>query len=171
MESILQNHPDPNLIYQQTLPTFRTALHVATLAGHVKIVEELVKLMTEESLGMQDCFGNTALFYAAIVGITKMAEIMINKNKRLITIANGEGYLPIVQACILNHKDMTHYLYRVILESKHDLASQEYSRHGSLLLQYSIESQMFESLPASDEIQSQNGQKNTMLQGTRFICS
>ncbi|KAJ6323138.1 hypothetical protein OIU77_012886, partial [Salix suchowensis] len=62
----------PDAIKARIKPYGGTALHVAARAGNLKVVEELVKLMSEKDLEIQDDEGNTALSRAANVGITKM---------------------------------------------------------------------------------------------------
>ncbi|KAL0008123.1 hypothetical protein SO802_009625 [Lithocarpus litseifolius] len=52
----------------------KTALHVAAEAGHVHIVEELVKLMPEENLEIKDYRGCTALVRVACRGNYRMAK-------------------------------------------------------------------------------------------------
>ncbi|CAK7325270.1 unnamed protein product [Dovyalis caffra] len=94
-------------------PYGETALHVAAYAGNLKFVEELVKLMSEEELEIQDNRGKTALFIAAAVGITEMAECLVRKNKNLVTIMDKFNRFPLVEACLANHKDMALYLYSV----------------------------------------------------------
>ena len=59
----------------------RTALHVAVVAGHVHIVEELVNLMSEENLKIKDSEGFTALARAAYIGNYSIAEFLLRKNK------------------------------------------------------------------------------------------
>jgi hypothetical protein len=103
----------PNAKKARIKPYGRTALHVAACAGHLKVVEELVKMMSEEELEIQDNHGNTALSSAAIVGIRKMAECLVSKNKNLVTFVNEDGRIPLVEACIGSHKDMALYLYSV----------------------------------------------------------
>ncbi|KAI5578295.1 hypothetical protein BDE02_08G019300 [Populus trichocarpa] len=106
-------HQYPNAKKAKIKPYGRTALHVAACAGHLKVVEELVKMMSEEELEIQDNHGNTALSSAAIVGIRKMAECLVSKNKNLVTFVNEDGRIPLVEACIGSHKDMALYLYSV----------------------------------------------------------
>ena len=75
----------------------KTALHVAAEAGHVHIVEELVKQMSEENLEIKDNEdGDTALAQAAYIGNYRMAEGMLGKNENLITIGDDDGNIPVV---------------------------------------------------------------------------
>ena len=103
----------PNAKKARIKPYGRTALHVAACAGNLTIVEELVKMMSEEELEIQDDEGSTALFSAATVGITKMAECLVSKNENLVTFANRYPKIPLVEACVGSQMDMVRYLYSV----------------------------------------------------------
>ncbi|KAG6763432.1 hypothetical protein POTOM_030847 [Populus tomentosa] len=67
----------PNATKAKLEPYGGTALHVAASTGHLRVVEELVKLMSVEELEIQDNQGRTALFIAVVVGIRKMAECLV----------------------------------------------------------------------------------------------
>ena len=88
----------------------QTALHVAAEAGHVHIVEELVKQMSEETLEIKDIFGFTALARAAYNGNYRMAECMLGKNENLIRIVT-ENRIPVVVAFGNGHLKLARYLY------------------------------------------------------------
>ena len=89
----------------------QTALHVAGEAGHVHIVEELVKQMSEENLEIKDSDGFTALARAAYNGTYRMAECMLGKNENLISIPDGSGNIPVVLALLNGHLKLGRYLY------------------------------------------------------------
>ena len=89
----------------------KTALHVAAEAGHVHIVEHLVKEMSEENLEIKDIYGFTALSCAAYNGNYRMAECMLGKNENLIRIATNEGDIPVVLALFNGHLKLARYLY------------------------------------------------------------
>jgi hypothetical protein len=116
-----------------------TALHVAAFSGHLRVVEELVKLMSVEELEIQDNQGNTGLSSAAFVGKRKMAECLVRKNKHLVTFVNAQKKIPLVQACISNCKDMALYLYSV---TPFEFLCQGNGHHGSYFLQCAIGAQM-----------------------------
>ena len=88
-----------------------TALHVAAEAGHVHIVEELVKQMSKENLEIKDSDGFTALARAAYNGNYRMAECMHGKNENLISIGNNNGTIPVVLALFNGHSKLARYLY------------------------------------------------------------
>ena len=91
-----------------------TALHVAIFAGRMNIVEELVKIMSEEDLKIKDARDNTVLGYCAIVGNIRMAECIIGKSRTLLSIGNGcHDLIPVVKALTFNPNgtEMARYLY------------------------------------------------------------
>ncbi|KAB1225594.1 hypothetical protein CJ030_MR1G020809 [Morella rubra] len=61
----------------------QTALHIAVRTGHVHVVEELVKRMSDENLAIQDSEGYTALAKATCNGDFRMVQCMIDKNPKL----------------------------------------------------------------------------------------
>ena len=89
----------------------QTALCVAAEAGHVHIVEELVKQLSEENLEIKDIDGYTALALAAYVGNYRMAECMLEKNEKLVGIATDKGTIPVVLALLNGHLKLARYLY------------------------------------------------------------
>ncbi|KAL2531523.1 Ankyrin repeat family protein [Abeliophyllum distichum] len=93
-----------------------TALHIATLSGHIRIAEKLVEMMDPKDLEQINEYGATALTLAAICGATKLAKAMVQKNENLVTIANPDhkdGQLPVIVAALYGQKKMVRYLYEV----------------------------------------------------------
>ncbi|KAA8534265.1 hypothetical protein F0562_031782 [Nyssa sinensis] len=90
-----------------------TALHIAAGARHTKFVEELVNMMSAENLELQNKDDNTALCFAAASGITRIAEVMVNKNKDLPGIRGSLGVTPLYIAALLGHREMVWYLNSV----------------------------------------------------------
>ena len=101
----------PHAISAKITVTDKTALHVAAEAEHVHIVEEMVKQMSEENLEIKDIYGYTALARAAYNGNHRMAECMLGKNENLISIGDGDGYIPVVMALLNGHLKLARYLY------------------------------------------------------------
>ncbi|XP_059657221.1 ankyrin repeat-containing protein At5g02620-like isoform X1 [Cornus florida] len=99
-----------------------TALHIAAGARHTGFVEELVNLMTSDDLALQNKVGNTALCFAAASGVTRIAEVMVNKNEKLPLIRGSKGALPLYVAALLGHRDMVWYLYSI---TKEDLTDED----------------------------------------------
>ncbi|XP_035541363.1 uncharacterized protein LOC108990128 [Juglans regia] len=89
-----------------------TALHIAVAAGHLGVVEELVKLMRADDLEILDYDGFSALTEAAVGGKKDMAQCMLSKNEKLISIASSVGqYLPVYTAISFGHIETARYLY------------------------------------------------------------
>ncbi|XP_040361964.1 uncharacterized protein LOC112165293 [Rosa chinensis] len=89
----------------------QTALHIATDARQTRIVEKLVKLMPEGSLEIKADDGMTALAVAASKGYTRMAQCMVEKNTKILSIGDAANRIPLVLACRNGHSDMIRYLY------------------------------------------------------------
>ena len=100
-----------NTISAKITVTGKTALCVAVEAGHVDIVEELVKQMTEENLKIKDGDGDTALALAAYLGNYRMAKCILGKNENLISIGDDDGTIPVVLALYNGHLKLARYLY------------------------------------------------------------
>ncbi|XP_065854747.1 ankyrin repeat-containing protein ITN1-like [Euphorbia lathyris] len=90
-----------------------TVLHVAVGSNHPLFVKKLVKRMTPDDLALQNKVGNTALCFAAISGITEIAEVLVNKNKSLPLVRGSKGATPIYMAALLGRREMVWYLYSV----------------------------------------------------------
>ncbi|XP_021899839.1 protein ACCELERATED CELL DEATH 6 [Carica papaya] len=103
----------PNALTASLSADKETALHISVLAGHIKIVEELVKRMHPENLTVKNKDGATALIYAAIGGIVKIAEYLVTKNHQLLSAGNKYDQIPVVVASLYGHKDLVRYLYSV----------------------------------------------------------
>ncbi|KAG6631793.1 uncharacterized protein LOC122291889 [Carya illinoinensis] len=89
-----------------------TALHIAVAAGHFRVVDELVKkLMPEQNLETLDYDGFSALTEAAVGGKKTMAQCMLCKNEKLISIASSAGILPVNTAISFGHTETARYLY------------------------------------------------------------
>ena len=90
-----------------------TALHIAIFEGHTNIVEELVKIMSEENLKIKDEADCTVLGNCAVVGNIQMAKCIIGKSRALLSIGNGRNDLiPVVLALAYNpNTEMARYLY------------------------------------------------------------
>ena len=102
---------NPHAISAKITVTDKTALHVAAEAGHLDIVEELVKQMSEEDLEIKDNQSYTALAQATYFGNHRMAECMLGKNGNLISIATDRGSIPAVIALSNGHLKLARYLY------------------------------------------------------------
>ncbi|XP_029127537.1 uncharacterized protein LOC109800452 isoform X2 [Cajanus cajan] len=125
----------------------RTVLHVAAIAGHVNVVEGLVKEGGERLLKMQDSMGNTALALAAhLTGNTNVAKCMVEDNggrirHNLLSITNKDGEIPLLLAAHRGHKLMTRYLF--LKTPKKVLNEQDY-HNRVLLLERCIKGEIFD---------------------------
>ncbi|XP_042948201.1 uncharacterized protein LOC122281033 [Carya illinoinensis] len=109
-KDFLKHHPNSKTAKITTLG--KTALHVSVAAGHLRTVEELMELFSEDELEVQDNNGNTALMETTYRGQYKMAECMLRRNKKLISLrSNGDRYLPVVKAMRYGHIKLARYLY------------------------------------------------------------
>ncbi|XVE83321.1 hypothetical protein DITRI_Ditri16bG0079400 [Diplodiscus trichospermus] len=108
-----------------------TALHIAALAGHVEIVEELVGRMSPQQVEVKQKLGSTALNFAVIGGVTEIGELLVKKNRELLKIPNGYDQIPVVVAALYGHRDLVHYLY---LETPIEELDPTTKTHGAILL-------------------------------------
>ncbi|PWA28275.1 LOS2 [Artemisia annua] len=87
--------------------TMGNPFHVQVL----KLVELLVGLMEKEDLELLNKTGNTALCLAAATGNTKMAGIMVEENKSLLTIPGSNEMMPLYMAALFGNRGTVEYLY------------------------------------------------------------
>ncbi|XVF17035.1 hypothetical protein REPUB_Repub10bG0082000 [Reevesia pubescens] len=128
-KKFLDQHPDA---LSASLSTDGdTALHIAVLVGHVDIVEDLVGRMSAQEIAVKQKFGSTALNFAAIGGVTEIAELLVKKNRDLVKIPNDHDQIPVVVAALYGHRDLVQYLYLETPEEELDPTSKN---HGAILL-------------------------------------
>ncbi|CAL9014050.1 unnamed protein product, partial [Prunus brigantina] len=105
---------NPEAIRERASTTRGTALHLAVALKNVKMAKALVGLMTEDDLEIQDATGQTAMDFAAILGITQLAKCIIKKNKKLLSLPSPpNNSIPLVLAHSLGHWELARYLYSV----------------------------------------------------------
>ncbi|KAB1220604.1 hypothetical protein CJ030_MR3G015857 [Morella rubra] len=135
MKAFLVLHPEAS----SAKLTFgdQTALHIAVLAGHVHIVEELVeRIMSNETLEMQDVEGYTALARATSNGDFRMIQCMIDKNPKLVSIPEKScGSIPVVISMCFDYKELSRYLY--LRTPLMDLEPEK-GHHGASLISFAI---------------------------------
>ncbi|KAM5585443.1 hypothetical protein ABKV19_004704 [Rosa sericea] len=90
---------------------YETVLHVAAGTSHIHFVEKLVSIMEVEDLALQDVNGNTALCIAAAAGSLDIVQILIQKNKSLLTIRGSKDMAPAYMAAVSGQSEMACYLY------------------------------------------------------------
>ncbi|CAL9014039.1 unnamed protein product [Prunus brigantina] len=90
-----------------------TALHEAIERKQLHIVEELLKLMTEQDLEIEDDLGFTAFFYALEKGMAPIVTSMVKKNEKLVTMrfTDAGGMTPVLFAYCLGHWEIARFLY------------------------------------------------------------
>ncbi|GMP88067.1 hypothetical protein CsSME_00040188 [Camellia sinensis var. sinensis] len=139
IKHFLELHPDA--LSAKISSYGETALHIAALSGHVKIVEELVNMTSVEDLKLINDYGETALSLAAGSGITRVAKPLVRKNHDLLGIKNINGVIPVVVAAQFGHTDMVHFLYYMTQEEDLD---PETSSQGAKLLITCIVAQIYD---------------------------
>ncbi|XP_021815744.1 uncharacterized protein LOC110758248 [Prunus avium] len=115
-----------------------TALHEAIERKQLDIVEELLKLMTEQDLEIEDDFGFTAFFTALCKGMAKIVASMVKKNENLVTMRfpNATSMTPVLFACILGHCEIARFLYS--RTPIHVLTEDNNGRDGAELISESL---------------------------------
>ncbi|KAF5190564.1 Ankyrin repeat-containing protein [Thalictrum thalictroides] len=122
-----------------------TFLHLAVARGKEQFVKGLVNLMSPEDLLLTDKYGYTALSLAAISGTKEMAEIMVEKNPKLLLVHNKVSddihEIPVVTAARHENTDMVHYLYE---HTPKDQLDPDKGKDGATLLTKLIISDLFD---------------------------
>ncbi|GLT68600.1 hypothetical protein SLA2020_408130 [Shorea laevis] len=127
-----------------------TALHIAIKAEQDEIVKKLIEMMSIPELEQKDCNDHTALSLVAFEGKIEWAKLLVQKNQRLLTIADNKGNIPLVRAANYGREEMTQYLYNETLHyietSHHDniLQPGKQGDHGFHLMRSCIANQMFD---------------------------
>ena len=105
---------NPELVTAKISIFGSTALHIAIFEGQMNIVEELVKIMSEENLKITNADGYTVLGYCAMFGNIQMAKCIIGKSRTLLSIGSDiHRFIPVVLALLYNPHgtEMARYLY------------------------------------------------------------
>nr|XP_043633442.1 uncharacterized protein LOC122604632 [Erigeron canadensis] len=113
-EKILKAKPD--LVRFSITGMGETALHVASSAKASKLavvfVKNLVDMMKEEDLVLENENFSTALYLAAAAGNLEMVNIMVEKNRNLVTIPGAGGQmLPLYVAALFGYYKVVEYLF------------------------------------------------------------
>ena len=129
---------NPGTVSAKISPKGETALHIAVRAGHVKVVEELVKKLSPKDLKQKENNGgHTPLSLAAMNGFKEIAQCMIEKNTELTSILDKDGSLPVVRACNRGRKEVTRLLYNYTPPKELGPKKGE-GKNGATLLGYCI---------------------------------
>ena len=73
----------------------------------------MVRFLNEQDLERTNIDGETALCFAAKLGIVTIAKELVEKNRRLPLICSDEGRTPLYIAVLFGHRDMASYLCTV----------------------------------------------------------
>ena len=103
----------------------QTPLVLATIGGHLDIVETLLKFGARTD--STDNFGRTALSWAAIHGEYAIAKLLLGANADL-NHQNKEGLTPLMQAA----KNSKIEMVQLLLERKPDLNIRDYTGRGPM---------------------------------------
>ncbi|KAK1407388.1 hypothetical protein QVD17_39003 [Tagetes erecta] len=92
-----------------------TTLDIAVGIGHNDIVKKLFSYINDEQVLQQRVSdGSTALHIAAIVGNKQAAELLVNKNRKLLQIEDQNGEEPLQKAFVNMHLDTIGYLLKAV---------------------------------------------------------
>ncbi|KAJ7974915.1 Ankyrin repeat family protein [Quillaja saponaria] len=110
-KEFINTHPDA--LNERIAFTGKTALHATVDFGHFETVKELLDLMSEEAIEIRDNDGYTALASSVAAGTVEMAEWIVKKNKKVVTMATKYNLIPVTLAIRYGHIEMARYLYLV----------------------------------------------------------
>ncbi|KAF3456057.1 hypothetical protein FNV43_RR00700 [Rhamnella rubrinervis] len=99
-----------NIINRAITNQGETALHIAAMAGHEKVVQELLRRLNEEDLEHVNLKGSNALCYAAISGNLKVVKQMLEAGSKRLPNP-GSGVKPLMMAASLEHHEIVRYLF------------------------------------------------------------
>nr|XP_043632594.1 uncharacterized protein LOC122603836 [Erigeron canadensis] len=108
----------PHLVRYSITENGETALHVAASAKVPKLgvvfVKNLVELMNEDDLVLENENFNTALYLASAAGNLETIQIMVEKNRDLVTIPGaGRKMLPLYAAALFGYYKVVEYLFEM----------------------------------------------------------
>ncbi|WCJ41371.1 Ankyrin repeat family protein [Euphorbia peplus] len=106
---------DPALVTSYLSSKKETALHAAISTGCScdDFIRKLVEIMPVDSLALPNVYGHNALHYAAIVGHTDAAMVLIEKNPSLTLARDDDDCTPVLVASESAHKKTVKYLISV----------------------------------------------------------
>ncbi|KAK9293105.1 hypothetical protein L1049_021091 [Liquidambar formosana] len=143
IKSFFDDHP--NALHERITAKGDTALHVAVIAGDLKVVKKLVDLMPKEDLVLKNKFHSTAIFLAAIGGFKEMVVALVEKNHDLVRLESGDrSLIPVIVASLYaGSEDTVRYLYK---ETPMELLDPNYEngKNGATLLNALIIQEMYD---------------------------
>ncbi|MCL7026685.1 hypothetical protein MKW94_017499, partial [Papaver nudicaule] len=132
---------DPESLSAKITQGGETALHVAVLSAKLSTVKELLNLLPAEALEVKSSPGNPAISFAASLGITEIAKLMVEKNNSVLQITNQHGRIPLVVSVLNGKEDMVRYLYSVTPKEELD---PDTSKNGATFLTGAITAEMYD---------------------------
>ncbi|MFS7927989.1 putative ankyrin repeat-containing domain-containing protein [Helianthus anomalus] len=126
-----------------------TALHVVSSKKRSKHVENFVKklvtIMDAKDLELENKYFSTALHMAAVAGNIETVKIMVEKNRKLLTIMGGNAanirMMPLHAAALFGNHEVVRYLYEKSIE----LESEDWNLTNlRWLLEKCVEGDMFD---------------------------
>ena len=87
-----------------------SVLHIAFASKHMAFIK-VVRILSDEDLERTNVDGDTALCFAAKLGIVRIAKEMVKKNNRLPLIRSSEGRTPLCIAVLFGHIDTWRCIY------------------------------------------------------------
>ncbi|XP_058215684.1 uncharacterized protein LOC131326816 [Rhododendron vialii] len=99
----------PEAITAPITRELESALYLATGVGPMAIpfVRKLLERMPAEALAHRDEAGNTPLHLSALVDNTAAAKLLVGKNRELLCMREGQGWLPVHYAAVNKKKRET----------------------------------------------------------------
>ncbi|KAJ0703577.1 putative ankyrin repeat-containing domain, PGG domain, ankyrin repeat-containing domain superfamily [Helianthus annuus] len=147
-KAIFDQHPD--WVRCSISENGETALHFASSKKQSKHVENFVKklvnIMDPEDLELENKYFSTALYTAAVAGNIETVKIMVDKNKKLLTIMGGNTdaklrMMPLHAAALVGNHEVVKYLY----ENSNHLSGENWDvKTRSWLLEKCVEGDMFD---------------------------
>ncbi|KAI3861183.1 hypothetical protein MKW92_015055 [Papaver armeniacum] len=136
---------DPELVSKPVTEYSHTLLHIAADARQWMFVEELLKIMSPETLELQETkYGYTALHTVVVEGNVEVARAMVEKNPKLTQIREGNGSVPLKVAAEYiteRQEEMVNYLWSA---TQNEEPSPFVGPHGASLLCSLIDANLYD---------------------------
>lgn len=113
----------PEAITAPITRELESALYLATGVGlkAIPFVTKLLERMPAEALAHRDEAGNTPLHLSALVDNTAAAKLLVGKNRELLCMREGRGWLPVHYAAV-NKKKLGTLMYLLKASGEDDAA-------------------------------------------------
>ncbi|KAL2341009.1 hypothetical protein Fmac_008949 [Flemingia macrophylla] len=151
-----------------------TALHVAVSMHQTSFVENLVNCMNMQDVEICMADGNTAFCLAAISGNIKIAEILLDKNPKLLWIRGQNDMLPIQLASSAGHLPMTEFLFETRDDLHNILSFQDIVKLFFMTITnniYTVTSKLLERYPKLVTIENEEGLTTLQMLAQFSLCN